>query len=578
MGLFGIKLPNPIKVVSDAARNVINAPAKVVETAKNVADNAGRAIRHGVDEFVDNTRDAVRIAAPILDKATDIVGDGLTAAGKGLEKLGGPVPFNPLSTLGQAAQVTGALVRDPVKNAQNVANTVGDLARDGWNLVTNSPHVLNVNKQVETLEPGESISTSLGVEGDGAGIAAKINGEMSVRRLDADSVAANGGKGEYVVRVGGEVGVGVMAKAGAKFAEAGAEAFATAGGQVEFRFDTKEEAMAATKTIAEFAAVSALSTMPMGFAASYAANHALGNPAADLAKLKDNLTAVEVKVGVEGQAKASAGLSGSRMLGAKGGDGVDDAAAAAGKSGLGQKIKDNALGQLKAEVGAKVSADVEMTARLEFKNGQPTGIALREELELSGSAAANAAAGLFAVKVGGQANAYAQGKVRVEQRFDLPADFSFGELVRSPGATIDEVAKTAGETATTSIRFDGVATAGANLKIPGSRQESDGYRARIELEGKTADILRSGALDEVFSGDFAAALEALDDATVASGFVDPVRVTQQDLGIGLHLGVAGGEIKAESLRVDVTGQHQKLTEEQLEAALMNGLDRLPFRG
>lgn len=509
MALPGIKLPNPIKGLT----------------------NAGRDLVEGVKDRVE---DVVERVVPVLDKATDVLGDGLEGAGRALStRDGAPLPaLNPMTWVGKGLEFVGNAVRDPVEKLQAFGEEFGDLIAVARQL----PNALDVNDQVESLEPGESIRAYLGLEVDGATLAGQVNGLMQVRRTPAEQ------GGNYVVNVGGEVGFGIVAKLGSSgIGSAGVEAFVNAGGHAEFSFATREEAMAATRAIAEYAAYTAARANPIGLVASPLLNRLMGNPEQDLKAILPSLRAVELSVGADAELSGKLGWTkGGLNLGGSG----------------------------------QVGADIDFIGRLEFENGKPAGVALRHKTAVSGSGGASLGFKSFT----GNANGYFSGQAMFEQRFDLPEDFSFGEVLREPRASFRAIQEAMIETSTSRLVLDGVATVGGNLKAKqGLAQESSGVRARVELEGNTRELMQSGAIQQALRGDFQGALATADEATVARGWVDDVTVTLKDLDYAFHGGAFGVEFEAGSIRTDVT-RHRSYDEEQLEALVRDGLLRLPFGG
>ena len=497
---------------SAAANKAKDTASNALDFTKDVFEDARGAVGRGASEV------AQRIGQG-LDKATDVAATGLDKAGTAIENA--PTGYDPLRKIGN--QLTGAalhgaadVVRDPVETARAVKDTA------------------NLNREVDTLEPGEQAKVSLEAEGHGAVFGAKGKGTLSVTR---NTPAEDGKDGGYTVAVDGEVGAGVVGKLGGTgAAEIGGSAYLNAGAKVEFKFDTAEEAKRATHIIAKSALASAANGAVPG--AGMAANQVLGDPMSDLAGLTQNMSAMEVQL--KGEAEGSVGV---------GMEGLEGVASAGGS------------------VGA--NAELSRTARLELENGQPTKMSIKQTLALGANAGVEA--GLGTPKPADEQSARAdlptsvsasgQGsfKAEFERSFDLPKDFDTGSLLRDPAGTAREVAQTAN------------ASQEAKLTLTDSREgsfeamglgASGGREVKLEMTGNVQEIARSGALGSVARGELGEAVRQLDGKVETKATLQNKTTASSGVNLGVHGGVAGGEVGLNSERTHL-GEEKELTPDQL---------------
>lgn len=480
---------------ANTAQGAVDFSRDVFEDAKDVAGDAGKALA-GV----------ARDAGPVLDKGTDLAAAGLDALG---DKVGNEV-------VGGLLQTSADVVRDPVETARAVKD------------------VASLNRQVDSLKPGEHVKVGLSAEGDVSGVGLKGKGELEVKHAKD----ANGQGDGYTVSVNGELGVGLVGKLGATgAADVGGSAFLNGGAKVELKFATAEEAKRAADTIAKSTLVGATGAANPMLApvTGAAANQVLGNPLSDLKDLGKNLNAVEFKLGIDAEGSASVGV-----------DGLENAATASAKAGV-----NGSLGQ---------------TGRLEFKDGQPTKLAVKQTWQAGGEVGGSLGLGLpksesGSVSLPTNASAGAKGsfKVEFEQTFELPKDFDAQSLLKDPAGATRQLAQTARATHEGKLTLTDSREAHAKALGVGGRTGSE---VKVELKGKVQDLANSGAFESAVQGDFAKAYSQLQGTVQSKATVQDKTTASTDLGIGFHAGAAGGEVGLHSERTHL-GQEQQLNPSQL---------------
>ncbi|ATB31793.1 hypothetical protein [Melittangium boletus] len=517
--------------VADKAQKVADG---AVDTTKKLAGSAVGTAQTAVGGVVDKVQDlagdavdrlksaadfAVNNPGVVLDKATDLAADGLDAAGRFIQNA---PTLDPLAKAGQmlvgGALQTGAdLVRDPVETARSVQDAV------------------TLSSEVDSLKPGESAKVSLDGSVNGALLSAKAKGEIEVKRNKDD---AGGG---YTVSVSGEAGAGVAAKLGAKgAAEAGASAYGIAGAKVEFTFATAEEAKRATDTLTQASLTTAAgATNPV---AGLVTNQALGDPLGDVADLKDNVSALEFKVGAEGN------LSGS--IGAKG---LGDVLGAGAKASLNGKQ--------------------ETTARVEFKDGHPSKLSLKQSVDVNAQASASAGlsvpgsnGGSTSLPGGASVDGKAGVKVELEQSFNLPKDFDPASLVNDPAGAARQINATAQETQ--EVKLTVTDSRQGSLKGLGFNG-SAGQEVKVELTAKPEDIARSGAVDSLLEGDIGKAMTQAGSTLKTKATLQEKTTEGNNVGVGVNAGAGGGEVGLTTERTHL-GQTQELSPEQLATHYLQG--------
>jgi hypothetical protein len=516
------------------ARGVADRAADVFEDAGDAVGAVGKAVSH-----------AARHPGQVLDKATDVAAAGLDKAGHVVQDAPTADPVQKLENqiAGGLLQTAADVVRDPVETAKTVHEAA------------------SINEEVDDLEPGEHVKVGLSAEGDAATVGLKGKGNLEVKRNTEEE------GGGYTVSVDGEVGLGLVGKLeGTGVAEVGGSAFLNGGARAEFTFDTAKEAKQAADIIARSALVGAAGAGNPTLApvTGATANQVLGDPLSDLAGLREDLSAVEVKL--SGEAEGSVGV---------GVDGLDRVATAG--AGLG------------------VNAQLSQTARLEFENGQPSTLSVKATWQVGAQGQVEAGLGVptqggasgpqagdarqdgkgrITLPTSASAGASGSFKAELEQSFELPQDFKAGSLLRDPAGTTREVARTAN------------ATREAKLTLTDSREASaqalgfggeTGQEIKVELSGNVQDIANSGALERALQGDLGGALQRLEGKVDTQASIQQKTTETDDVNIGFHGGAGGGEVGFSSQRTHL-GDQRELTARQLTELYLSQRYAAPLFG
>ncbi|MBL0699125.1 hypothetical protein [Comamonas sp. JC664] len=359
----------------------------------------------------------------------------------------------------------------------------------------------NLDRQVDRLRPGSSISIGSYTEGNIKAFAGKTESTLEVRR----SEEAGGG---YTVSTSSELGAGLAIKLGLRLgagASAGAEAFRTQGTKLEFHFDTAEEAKRAANIIQEFNAARALdASMPL---AGLVANQIREDPRADFASLTRHISAVEYEVGTE--------ASGSLELDLR----------VSGNLGLG---------------GNKTT-----TARIEMEGGRPQRMTLTQSFEVNfnGGASAGPDLRVRGASLSGPTNLSIGGdrtlKVAMEQSVDIPERLAVAGLMPT-SAEATRLAMRLGVADTREARLtvtDSARADGGALDVNGAV----GDEVKLEFHGNVHEIRNSGALGSLARGRPGQAMDQLRGKVHMSATVQESRTYSRDLGLGARLGVVGAE-------------------------------------
>lgn len=540
-------LPNPVAIAKSAVHVVkdgFQAAAKpAVDLASSVIPskvNAGQVAHSWYDK---------------LNKVADNFGGGLKQAGSVLEKGGNALaPFFPgardIANIGRAAQASGKAIADAPENAVHTAQLahreVEDLYKRGVSLFEDAKQKVGqgveaakqgletVGHGLETLknvavEYGKGVAdavdykTNIDKLGEGDKYKLGIGGSGSIEGVKVygkGGIEVSKGADGYTVAVDGELGGGIYGQLGATLggkASIDGQATLGAGGKVEFKFATAEEAKRATEIMLKQAAVSAASSAvgnnPLGFVAGQVAQHTLGPSAADMKFLADHASAVELRGNVAAEAAATLGFK-------------------------------DAFG---ANVGLKGKA--EYSVRLDFNRKDASGNALPPQasvkqaytIEAGGGAGIDVSNG----KEGGEKNGfglpYVGGKVEMkleaEQRFTLPSSIDKSKLQSDPIGTLRGIASQvqASEEQKVTIGLDGQATAVG---------KGGGLAAEISFSGKVDDLMKSGYAEKLAQGDLQGALRALGDKTQVEAKLTPYAqfgvsmapgVTVMGFGVGAEL-------------------------------------------
>ena len=463
-------------------------------TLRDVAGGVARTTRNAVTEGRDRVQDTVSAARDFTGAARDKAEDTFEAGQALVRRTANDVG----QTVNETARRTGpALLQGLATAVQQNPVVAGTRA-----LIDD----FSLDRQVDRLQPGSSISIGSYVEGNIKAFAGKTEGALEVRRSEEPG-------GGYTVSTSSELGAGLAVKMGLKVggeASVGAEAFRTRGTTVEFHFATAEEAKRAANIIQDFNSDMALrrtlnTSMPL---AGLVANHLLGAPGEDFASLTPHIRAVEYEVGTE--------LSGELEL---------ELGAASGDLGLG---------------GNKTT-----TARIEMEGGRPQRMTLTRSFEVNfnGGASAGPDIRVRGTSLSGPTNLSIGGdrtlKVSMEQSVDIPEGLaSAGRMPTSVDAT--RLAMRLGVAETREARLtvtDSARGNGAALDVNGEA----GDEVKLEFRGNIHDIRTSGALESLARGRPGQALGQLRGKVHMSATVQESRTYSRDLGLGVRAGLIGAE-------------------------------------
>ena len=242
-------------------------------------------------------------------------------------------------------------------------------------------------------------------------------------------------------------------------------------GRVEYSFDNPEDAKRATKalinldqTVKQAAATAPMAMMPGAGPVVMAADYMrIKSAVADCAKFQKNISAVEYRGEAAAQAQATAGVGND---------------------------------QLAAKVFAGAKFNTDSCYRVEYKDGKPSAVVLREDYQgqLNVGAQAGSANSQQKLQLSGT------GTMSVETRFDLPPG-------TPPGADLAKLLPSCPKSQKLTLTTDMGTSQG-------------GTQRRIELAGDPAKLLGDPSVPAAFMrGDTHAMIEAaraFDDVTVTS--------------------------------------------------------------
>jgi hypothetical protein len=382
-----------------------------------------------------------------------------------------------------------------VSKAVEVGSNVVDKAVDlGGKAIDKAEELVDVwkdnldyGKQIDKLGKGDKYSLSLGGDISAEGVKGYAKGKVEV---------SVGDDGKYTVTADAELGAGLYGQLGASAggnASIDAGAMLGAGGKVEMKFDSPEEAKRATNTLIRLSSPAAATLMG-------------GQPSKeDMSLLTGHLNAIELKG------------NGAVELSGKLGVGVQNAA------NLG--------------LSAKAELKSEMSLRIEFPKGQKPTVSVKEEI--SGQFEAGAQAGSARVK-GVALQGTVKGSALIETKLSVPDNLDTAALLRDPMGTLTKAEMKAVETTST-------ITAQAEGQVG---TKNGGVEAKLVIKNSGAKLLESGAMSDALRGDYG---KALDEAAGAEQV--EVAVTNYDrYGVSaspqLKAMGFGGTLDFESLRTD----------------------------
>ena len=467
-------------------------------------DDVTNLARGARDAFSHIAKEAPGKAWDFVNKAADVVGDGIKGAGDTVGKVTDPInrlipdPLKPALNMTPAGAVLGAA---------DTLRSVGQTVKDGPETLKTLATVTQYRKAIDELGPNDTHTLHAGANAEVSGIRGAAEGNIAIRR-DPDK----DGKPQYTVSVDGQLGLGVGGKLG-KGSEVEGSLMGNVGGKVELKFNSAEEAkhavdaMMATAATAAVASSTGAAAPLTGAAAHQLTKRVFGADASDLADMKKNVSAITVQGNVAGEL-----------------------------SGAVPGLKDLELSG---------NAKLQNAVRVEFKDGKPSAVVLQSTLSAGGSGTvsgdlggtpgtapqgANPGTDPKKGPLRGNLNANVNGSVTVEQRFTIPKDFELGDLASSKGReklVRDSQAK---------VSFIGNADAGRatslNAEVASAGiKDNTGVQLKASVEGNPAAILSSGAVGRMLRGDLNGALDRLGQV--------PVNPTQPtgDKGLKVDLSV-----------------------------------------
>ena len=495
------------------ANTVDNAVDNALDTASDGLDTAGRTINRGLDVAGDAINRGLDRAGDAVDRGLDVAGDALQ---DGLEVAGDALQTG-LDTARDGINRAGEAIHDGIEAVDNAVDNVANAGRNA------------VQGQIEQLDSAnDKITVTLGGN-------ASVEGGKVAAKGQAEITRTGDNPPRYTVSVGGEVAGGLAGELGARLggqASLNGEALLRAGGKVEMTFDSPAEAARAVEIMGRQAAVSAANQAPgpLGFVGGAAADALIGPSQADMNFLNDHFSAVEFKGGVAAEAAGALGLQ------------------------LDETLKIGGL-NLKGQVSEDFGLRVEMPQR--DANGQVTqGARVSLSHELAGGISGGGGLGIgdpsqdsggqLGIGAGGAIN----GKLTMNQVFELPRDFEAGDLLSDPVGALRNVAGNTRE-----IENSTTLTVGGNVGAAGNNA---GGEMEFKINANPDQIRNSGAAAQFFTGDFAGAARSIGDGVTMSYKADTI----QEHGIHATpeltiMGFGGGvEVQAQLQDRTTVGQGQ----------------------
>ncbi|WP_164012344.1 hypothetical protein [Pyxidicoccus trucidator] len=390
----------------------------------------------------------------------------------------------------------------PVLNSADLLRTSGQSIQDLPETVEAVKQVGQYRSAIDGLGDGDSHTLHVGGSVSGAGLTGKAEGNIEISRGKDDS-----GKDEYTVSVDAQVGGGIggILTQGTK-GELSGSATANVGGKVELKFGSAKEAKEAVDTMMATAATAAAG--PAGAAADQLGviDHIFGASPGDLGKLRDNISAVEVQGNIAAEISAEGGTSLQGLSG---------------------------------------SADVQAqhTARVEFENGQPSAVVLKQKISGNAEGAVSTGGG-----VSGEVNGGVSGSIEVEERFNIPKDFQLSDLATSEGR--GRLVKDAEAKVTFEAELQGGRAVGVTSgPVEASLNQGEGVKATASVKGNPQAILESGAGGEILRGNFDGALDKLGrvpsdkGGLVVEASLERFRTTGIEGGLSVGAGGNGGSLE-----------------------------------
>lgn len=352
--------------------------------------------------------------------------------------------------------------------------------------------LLHVDDRIAELSPGDTYRLYASVDGAVAGVGGRVKGIQEITRST---------DGTYKLVVQGEAGAGMLKRVRVYGIRGQTSAFLNGGAKMEFKFATADEAAQAARSFMGPTAGAISGWMEDG------ARGVIADATFNTKALRKNLKAVELTGSVSAEIAAQLGLR----------------------------------GQLGAGFLASLGGIAQSAVRLQFQDGAPNQMVLRQHVIPEG------------VVTGHVANAKTSHltvcAVEIAHRFDLPDGLASFDLGRRPDQAIKQLAENARATGdlTVSIDAETQGVLAANPAYLNTSTSHGGMETSVTFNGRTADILDCGGLQAALCGNLEEALTRLSPVVKTTVLATPT-LTQE---LGLSWGIGNG---LHSYALDVRGQ------------------------
>lgn len=453
-------------------------------------------------------------------------GQGIQAAPDAAVRAAGEV-HRQVQQVGDDAQRVVENVREGVAEAtqevgqalQTVQRGAQSVQQAGEQFGRSVGEAVDYRRNIEQLGPGDRYTVQLGGNASVEGGKVYGRGAIEVQRQT---------DGRYTVSASGEAGGGVYGELGGRAgmrASGTAEATLGAGGRVEMTFNTAAEAQRATEILMRNAASGAAqaagnaSQIPGSGIVGNVASHALAPSAEDNRWLAGHTSAVELR------GTAAAEISGGLGL-------ADEQTRLLGAFGRGAVRGESAV-------------------RMEFNNGHPSALVLRDQVTAEVGAGAGVGlqtgagndGGTLGVGLGGTG----QAQLTMERRYTLPSGLDADAVMRNPAQALSSAAQ--------QIRGSEQRTLGMQLDVQGQAAgNGGGLRAQLQFQGNTDQVLTPAVMQRAMGGDLGGALRQAGDQVTVSGNITPYAQTGVSLSPALSVMGFGVGVEAQAIRQDVADQ------------------------
>ncbi len=343
-------------------------------------------------------------------------------------------------------------------------------------------------------------------------------------------VAVHGGLDRCQVGPGDGLGVagGLAGELGARLggqASLNGEVLLRGGGKIEMSFDSPEEAARAIEIMGRQAAVSAAGQPPgpLGFVTGAATDALIGPSRDDMNFLGEHFSAVEFSGGVAAEAAGALGLQ------------LDETLKIGGGNIRGQVSEDY---RLRVEMPRSENGQVTQGARVSFSHELAGGISGGVGLGIGDPS--QDSGGSLGVGAGGGVN----GRLTMNQVFELPRDFNADSLLRDPVGSLRNVAGNTRE-----IENSVSLSLGGNVGAAGNNIGGD---LQLKIDANPDQFRNSGAVGQLFTGDFEGAARSLGDSVSMSYRADTIAERGVHLNPELTVMGFGGGVEVQAQLQDRT--------------------------